>query len=425
MNHQWYKIDNAGKIFPAIMSKNRSNYFRMAVELKEMVDPIILTAATAQTIRRYPSFAVHLRRGLFWYYLDRYDGPAPVYPESNTFGSFEHPLKQKQYLFRVLYHNHRIALEIFHSLTDGNGAIEMLKTIILQYLRLRGYPVEAEGVVLDAYDQVLPDESKDSFNELFDAKNRQWIFGKPAYHLKGTMLEWHGQTIVHAHLSAQQILAYTQSKKITITALLAGILLYHSYLDRQKNHHDKRPIIIDIPVNLRKFYPSMSVRNFVLFVNVGGELTDPLSLDDAIQLVSRQLKEGLTVEALTPRINAHVSGERNPLVRIAPLFLKNIILKQSYELFGERVMTTALSNLGKIEVSPSMKPYINHFEFVLSASHINVIATSVCTYEDHLVWSFTRTIREPHYIRQVLQTLQELTGVAPIVSSNRWGEWQP
>lgn len=425
MNHQWYKIDNAGKIFPAIMNKNRSNYFRMAVQLTEEVDPIILTAATAQTIRRYPAFAVHLRRGLFWYYLDHYDGPAPVYPETNTFGSFEHPLKQKQYLFRVLYHNRRIALEIFHSLTDGTGAIEMLKTIILQYLRLKGHPVEAEGVVLDAYDQVLPDESKDSFNELFDAKNRQWIFGKPAFHLKGTKHEWHGQAIVHAYFSVQALLAYTQAHKITITALFAGILLYQAYLERQKNKFDKHPIIIDIPVNLRKFYPSTSVRNFVLFVNVGGDIPDAFTLEDSIQLVSKQLKDGLTTESLTPRINAHVSGERNPFVRIAPLFLKNIILKQSYELFGERVMTTALSNLGKVEVSSSMKPYIEHFEFILSASHVNVIATSACTYNDQLVWSFTRSIREPTYIRNVLQTLTELTGVSPIVSSNRWGEWQP
>lgn len=425
MNHQWYKIDNAGKIFPAIMNKNRSNYFRMAVQLTETIDPLILKAATTQSIKRYPAFAVHLRRGLFWYYLDRYEGPAPVFPEENTFGSFSHPLKQKQYLFRILYHHRRIALEIFHSLTDGTGAIEMLKTIVLQYLRLKGYKVEAEGVVLDAYDQVQPDESSDSFNELFDAKDRQWVFGKPAYHLSGTQHEWHGQTIVHAHLSASELLTYTKSKQITITALFAGILLYHAYLERQKNRLDKRPIIIDIPVNLRKFYPSTTVRNFVLFVNVGGDLHQPLSLDEAIALVGKQLKEGLTKDALTPRINAHVYGERNWAVRLSPLFLKNLILRQSYELFGERVMTTALSNLGKIEVSSSMKPYIEHFEFVLSGSHVNVIATSACTYEDQLVWTFARTIREPTYIRNVLKTLTEVTGVSLRVTSNRWGEWQP
>ena len=425
MNHEWFRIDNAGKIFPAVMNKQRSNYFRMAVQLTEEIDPEILTRAVSDSIRRYPAFAVHLRKGFFWFYLDSFEGNAPVYPETNNFGAFDHPLKHKSYLFRVLYYHSRIALEIFHSLTDGTGAIEFLKTITLQYLRLKGYPVANEGVVLDAYDQVNSEESKDSFNELFDAKNRVWEVGKPAFHLTGTPLEWYGQHIVHVHFSTSQLLAYTKSNGITLTSLFAGAMLYHSWLERRKNLHDKRPIIIDIPVNLRKFYPYSSLRNFVLFINVGGLLDGEWTLERAISLVGTQLKEGLNKDLLTPRINAHVYGERNVLVRMAPLFIKNLILRQSYEMFGERVMTSALSNLGPITVANSMKPYIDHFEFVLSASHVNVIATSVCSYEDHLVWTFTRTIKEANYIRDVVETITQVTGVSPMVTGNRWGDWHP
>lgn len=425
MNHEWFRIDNAGKIFPAVMNKQRSNYFRMAAQLTEEVDGKVLKQAVTDSIRRYPAFAVHLRKGFFWFYLDSYEGDAPVFEETNNFGAFDHPLHHKSYLFRVLYYHNRIALEIFHSLTDGNGAIEFLKTILLQYLRLKGYAVSNEGVVLDAYDQVNSAESIDSFNELFDAKHRVWEVGKPAYHLTGTPLEWYGQHIIHAHFSTSKLLAYTKSKGITLTSLFGGVMLYHAWIERKKNPRDKRPIIIDIPVNLRKFYPSSSVRNFVLFINVGGLMDGEWTRERAIELVGSQLKEGLNKDLLTPRINAHVYGERNPFVRIAPLFIKNLILRQSYELFGERVMTSALSNLGPIMIASSMKQYIEHFEFVLSASHINVVATALCSYEDDLVWSFTRTIKESQYIRNVLESITLLTGVNPSVTGNRWGEWHP
>ncbi|HAD20370.1 MAG TPA: hypothetical protein DCF42_08245, partial [Lachnospiraceae bacterium] len=42
----------------------------------------------------------------------------------------------KNYLFRVTYFRRRINLEVFHVLTDGMGAINFLKELLYQYLRL-------------------------------------------------------------------------------------------------------------------------------------------------------------------------------------------------------------------------------------------------------------------------------------------------
>ena len=35
----WFKLDNAAKIFPGQNSRSWSNVFRLSVELKEEVDP--------------------------------------------------------------------------------------------------------------------------------------------------------------------------------------------------------------------------------------------------------------------------------------------------------------------------------------------------------------------------------------------------
>ena len=45
MKKQWYRLDNAALIFPAVMRKNWNNVFRVSVTLKEKVDPKILEQA--------------------------------------------------------------------------------------------------------------------------------------------------------------------------------------------------------------------------------------------------------------------------------------------------------------------------------------------------------------------------------------------
>ena len=49
------------------------------------------------------------------------------------------PDTNNQYLFKVTYYEKKINLDIFHSLTDGNSAMHLLKEIVYSYLDLT-YP---------------------------------------------------------------------------------------------------------------------------------------------------------------------------------------------------------------------------------------------------------------------------------------------
>ena len=66
---RWMRLDNAAKIYPAARRNNWSNVFRLSFTLKEEVAPAILQQALEVTVKRFPSIAARLRRGLFWYYL--------------------------------------------------------------------------------------------------------------------------------------------------------------------------------------------------------------------------------------------------------------------------------------------------------------------------------------------------------------------
>ena len=65
------KLDNAAKIYPAAKRRTWTNYFRLSATLTEPIDLPILRAALDVTVRRFPSIAVRLRRGAFWYYLEQ------------------------------------------------------------------------------------------------------------------------------------------------------------------------------------------------------------------------------------------------------------------------------------------------------------------------------------------------------------------
>ena len=67
----WFKLDNAGKVFPGQSTSKWSNIFRMSVILKEKIDPELLARAVEMVMPRFPCFDVRLRKGMFCYYFEK------------------------------------------------------------------------------------------------------------------------------------------------------------------------------------------------------------------------------------------------------------------------------------------------------------------------------------------------------------------
>lgn len=146
----WFRLDNAATIFPGQNTKTWSNIFRFSIQLKERVDPELLQQAVKNVLPRFPGFDVRIRRGLFWYYFEKNPVAAPkVMPDIKNPC---HRVKFKEndgFLFRVYYHNCRIAVDFYHALSDGHGCSLLGCTIVAEYLRLRGYEIPSGGMVLD------------------------------------------------------------------------------------------------------------------------------------------------------------------------------------------------------------------------------------------------------------------------------------
>ena len=67
---EWLKPDNTANFCTMVTTKKFAHIFRLSVELEEEIDPVVLDSALQVVLKRIPSFALKLRYGLFWNYME-------------------------------------------------------------------------------------------------------------------------------------------------------------------------------------------------------------------------------------------------------------------------------------------------------------------------------------------------------------------
>ena len=421
---RWMRLDNAAKIYPAARSRRWSNLFRVSATLHEEIDRDTLRTALVTTLKRFPSIAVRLRRGMFWYYLEEIAAPPKIQPE------YAYPLVPmsvadiRKCAFRVIVYQNRIAVEFFHAVTDGTGGMTFLKTLVAEYLRVRyGVDIAPDGDVLDTEAKPTAAELEDSF-----LKNDGLVsFSRSeanAYKLGGTVEPDGYRNLITGILNVNEVLALAKQYGVSVTTFLAGVMV--ECIIRIQNRHvpDKRrqkPVKICIPVNLRRMFGSRSLRNFALYINPG---IDPkmgdYTLEEILRSFHHQLGMELDPKQMAARITANVKLERSWFVRLMPLFLKNIVMKIVFHLVGERKSCITISNLGRVELPEAMKPYVSRMDFILGPQATCKNNCGILSYGNDLYISLLRTIRETELEREFLTALKRM-GLSVKVESNQRG----
>ena len=161
---RWVRLDNAAKIYPAARRKNWSNVFRQSVTLTDDVDTSVLKSALDITVKRFPSIAARLRGGAFWYYLQQVESAPEIREEHSYPLTYMSNEEMKKCAFRVIAFKNRIAVELFHSLTDGTGALVFLKSLTAEYLEQK-YKIKIpyECGILNRRETPTEEELEDCF----------------------------------------------------------------------------------------------------------------------------------------------------------------------------------------------------------------------------------------------------------------------
>ena len=415
----WFRLDNAGKLYPAIKNSRWTSLFRMSVALNEPVDPVALQQAVNDILPRFPSFAVRIRMGLFWYYLEENTAPFSILRDEG------HPcirMRWKEnggYLFRVLYHDRRISIEVFHAIADGSGGIVFLKTLAAQYLRRRGLFIPSTDGVLDIDEPPEKEEVEDAYSRLpagYKAKRKEIR----AYHLPATREIYHTLHLTVARISVEALKKAAKAYGVTITEYLTAVMIFVIYRVQQSGKRDKAsPVKVSVPVNMRGFFPSKTLRNFSFFINPG---IDPrmgsYAFEEVLRLSHYYMRYHLNEKFLAAGIATNVASERNPLIRVCPLFLKNLIINGIFKRVGESGVSATLTNLGAMALPKEMLPHIAHVEVILGGASTGRCNCAAISLGDEMTLAFSRNIRESTLERELLRFLVN-AGIPVLVESNQ------
>lgn len=395
---KWFRLDNAAKIYPAARRKNWSNVFRLSLSLKEDVDKEVLQSALDVTVRRFPSIAVRLRKGMFWYYLQS----APSVPQIRD--EMSYPLTEmsvratRKCAFRVICHKNRIAVEMFHSLTDGTGALIFLKTLTAEYIRRKyGEEIPCKNGVLDRFEEPSPEELEDSFTKYagdVSASRKE----KNAWLIRGTPEKGGFLNLTCFKMQTSQLLEKAHGYGVSLTVFLCSVLmlaLQEMQKEKVANRRKRKPIKVLVPVNLRNLFESRSLRNFALYTTPEilpnlGEYT----LEEICKAVKSKMELDVTQKQMQMKITANVKSEKLLAVRIMPLFIKNFVMKAVYDSVGEKKSCINFSNLGLMKLPEEMDKYVERADFILGAQAMNPYNCSAISYNGTLYMNFTRNIRE-------------------------------
>lgn len=417
---RWFKLDNAAKLYPAVATSRWSCIFRVSAELEEAIDPFLLQKALNRVLPRFPALKVRMKAGFFWYYLEEIPVSLAVRPDE---GHPCMPFRYRQnhgYLLRVFYYRNRISAEFFHSLTDGSGGLVFVKTLAVEYLRLKGHPVHFDKGALNPDDPPSPEETQDAFMHMPLPRVRVPRRESRAYHFPSTPEIPHTLNTVAASLRCDQVLRLAREMGVTLTEYLTAVILYVGYTEQEKSPGRKRrPIRVSVPVNMRNFYETPTLRNFSSFIN---PFIDPRLGDYTFEEIARDvhafMRYHLNPKLLCATIATNVADEKYLLIRLAPLFLKNLVISTVFRRMGDRAFTSTLTNLGPVSMPTGAQGLIRRFEFQLGAPALPLCNCAAITNQNELRLLFSSNIQETTLPREMLRFLVE-KGVDVYVESNK------
>ena len=419
---RWMKLDNAAKIYPAAKRRNWNNFFRISATLTEPVDTAVLRSALDVTARRFPSIAVRLRRGVFWYYLEQIPHP-PAIQEEKSCPLAHVPFHEvRQCAFRVLVYHNRFAVEFFHALTDGTGGLTFFKTLLAEYLSQKhSLTIPAGDGVLGRLEEPDEEELEDSFLRYagsVKASRRE----STAWHLTGTPEKDGFKDLVTMMVPADALRRCAKAHGVTVTELVCAAMMQaicRLQAEKVPQRSRRRPVKVLLPVNLRNLFPSRTLRNFASYITpeVDPRMGD-YTFDEICAAVHHRMGLENNPQTMRAKFAANVASEQSPLLRVMPLFIKNLAMKAVFDTVGECKSCLCLSNLGVVHLPEVMAPYVDRMDFIIGVQAKAPHNCGVLTWNGTAYINCIRSIQEPELELHFYRVLHQL-GLPVRVESNQ------
>ena len=408
----WYELDAFAKTYSSIISEGRTTCFRLSALFAENIDLEILQNVVISLEKKYPFYNSELKKGIFWNYLQQKKAHFMI-EEEKTYPCTD---IQKDNPLRIIYFNNKLSIEIAHFLTDGKGAALFFQDLIEEYLEKRYFlenfekdkknnliyktekkkEIEIEKInkiinfgkkinknekdfenkkseknFFEKTRELLGNESglknsqKNEYVDLYEKYMRKVSKEttiKSAFHLPMKILEKGQYHITTGEIDVESLKEESKKYGTTIGKYLLSVY-FKILLDRYSQA--KNPIVIGVPVDLRKIFEETTYRNF--FINITPSVDASLgaySLSEIITYLDNYFALKITKKEFYKSIYKAMNPMQNIIIKSVPYLIKRMFFPFIFDYYGERGYTTGFSNLGIFKVDKKYEKYLKGFRFL-------------------------------------------------------------
>ena len=408
----WYELDAFAKTYSSIISEGRTTCFRLSALFSENIDLEILQNVVISLDKKYPFYNSELKKGIFWNYLQQKKTHF-IIEEEKTYPCTD---IQKDNPLRIIYFNNKLSIEIAHFLTDGKGAALFFQDLIEEYLEKKYFwenlekdktdslidkaekkkEVEIEKInkiinfgkkinknekdfenkkseknffektrELLGNDSGLKNSQKNEYVDLYEKYMRKVSKEttiKSAFHLPMKILEKGQYHITTGEIDVESLKEESEKYGTTIGKYLLSVY-FKILLDRYSQA--KNPIVIGVPVDLRKIFEETTYRNF--FINITPSMDASLgayTLSEIITYLDNYFALKITKKEFYKSIYKAMNPIQNIIIKSVPYLIKRIFFPFIFDYYGERGYTTGFSNLGIFKVNKKYEKYLKGFRFL-------------------------------------------------------------
>lgn len=391
-------LDDQAKIFSLSYNKKDTSIFRISITFVNNIEEKYLNQAVERTLKTFKDFKVKLTKNLFWNELEENKEKLPIHNKIDYNFNNLNTKENNKHLLKVSYEGKQLVIDFFHLLTDGLGAKLFVQELIYNYLRLLDHKLKPQ--------EKLNITSENAYTKNYTNKHNKAYTPPNSYQLKGEYIPNKNISFNDFYINLEDLKNLSKEKECSLSVLIISLIVYSLYETNYKKYNGTKPINVCIPINLRQFFKTKTISNFVSHSMLSIIPNQINSLDNIINLVKEEYTNKIDEQKIKDTFESNGKSINNKLLNYIPLFIKRpIVILGSY--FVKKQFTITYSNLGIFDIKDEYSKYIENISFKLIPDWRERIRCGISSNKDVLNISFGSNLIDTSLEKKLSDILDE------------------
>ncbi|MDR2833187.1 MAG: hypothetical protein LBV67_05690 [Streptococcaceae bacterium] len=380
-----FEVDVVGQYYAGTVTKKHRGEFSITVNLNEELNLAVLTQASRQLGEKFPFVVGKLCPTFFSYTYKIINKPLKPIPAG----------KKNDQLLIIFYGKNYFEVEVSHLLFDGRTLSKITRELTLLYFEILD-GVEIKGI----HEKFTPKSLEDSYKEYTGRMHVEVAEKSKEVNAYQPPFSPVAKTkTTHFRLSASLLKHEAKKHQVTISECLMALIFVSLKVERAHFKQDK-PIISMIPIDIRRFFPSQTMRNFVGAVNITMKETDDFEV--MLQQIHQDFKK------INKANIYHDFAQHQQMIdkaRFVPRKLIDLYMKK-YQKIEAKYITIGLSNLGKIDLPVDITERLSSMNFNIALDEDSPYFFSCVSVGDVLTLSMSSKVDDAVLIKELKENFQ-------------------